>query len=150
MGVLLMPPQEIRKKNLLLLDAHISHIYNLIFIRLMTKNGIEVLAIPVKTSYILQTLDSTPFANFKTALNNSLIELLFKNVECKMTKQDFCVVFWPTWSKSIKPLVIHSGFQKTGVFPYNPAMIKCSALATSDVTDNLTQIQGKDCCRVNW
>ena len=38
--------KRLDRKNLLLLDAHKSHIYNLRFIRLMVKNNIEVLAIP--------------------------------------------------------------------------------------------------------
>ena len=116
----------------------------------MIKNGIEVLAIPAHTSHILQPLDSTPFANFKTAWNNSLIEYLFKNVGCKMSKQDFWVVFWPAWCKSMTTAAIQSGFRKTGIFPYNPGMIKHSALAPSAATDNVTQIEGKDCCGVNY
>ena len=65
-----------------------------------------------------------------------------------MTKQDFWVVFWLAWHKSMTTAVIQSGFQKTGVFPYNPGMIKHSALAPSTATDNVTQIEGKNCCGV--
>ena len=63
-----------------------------------------------------------------------------------MSKQDFWVVFWPAWCKSMTTAVIQSGFRKTGIFPYNPGMIKHSALAPPAATDNITQIEGKDCC----
>ena len=46
--------------------------------------------------------------------------------------------------------VIQSGFWKTGVFPYNPGMIKHSALVPSTATDNLMQIEGRNCCGVNY
>ena len=57
------------KKNLLLLDMHESHIYNIQFVGLMVCKNIEVMAIPSHTPHVLQPLDSTPFATFKTAWN---------------------------------------------------------------------------------
>ena len=118
--------------------------YNLCFIHLMVNNKIEVLAIPAHTSHILQPLDSTPFANFKTAWNSVLIEYLFMSVGCKMPKQDFWLIFWPAWKKLMKTAAIQSGFRRTGIFPINPKMIKRSDLAPSAATDNLAQIEGKD------
>ena len=56
------------KKNLLIVDGHKSHLYNLPFYEAMRANGIEVLTIPPHTSHVLQPLDNVPFAQFK---NNS-------------------------------------------------------------------------------
>ena len=50
------------KKNLLIVDGHKSHLYNLPFYEAMRANGIEVLTIPPHTSHVLQPLDSVPFA----------------------------------------------------------------------------------------
>ena len=86
---------RLKKKNLLLLDAHKSHIYNIDFVRLMVCNNIEVMAIPSHTWHVLQPLDSIPFTTFKTAWNTYLIEYLFTSVGCKIPKQDFWKVFWP-------------------------------------------------------
>ena len=77
------------RKHLLIPDAHKSHIYNLQFLKLMTSNNIEVLAIPGHPSYILQPLDSTPFTNFKMAWNANLSEYLFQNIEVGMPNSDF-------------------------------------------------------------
>ena len=44
---------RLKKKNLLLLDVHKSHIYNIAFVRLMVCNNIEVVAIPSHTSHVL-------------------------------------------------------------------------------------------------
>ena len=53
------------RKNLLIVDGHKSHLYNLPFYECMQANNIEVLTIPPHTSHILQPLDSAPFACFK-------------------------------------------------------------------------------------
>ena len=52
----------------------------------MVANKIEVLAIPGHTSHVLQPLDSTPFANFKTNWNINLKEYLFQNTGVGMPK----------------------------------------------------------------
>ena len=53
------------RKNLLIVDRHKSHSYNLPFYEAMRANGIEVLTIPPHTSHVLQPLDSVPFVQFK-------------------------------------------------------------------------------------
>ena len=67
---------RLKKKNLLLLDAHKSHVYNIAFVRLMVRNNIEVMAIPSHTSHILQPLDSTPFATFRDSMEHQLDRIL--------------------------------------------------------------------------
>ena len=53
------------RKNLLIVDGHKSHLYNLPFYELMRVNNIEVLTIPPHTSHLLQPLDSAPFGAFE-------------------------------------------------------------------------------------
>ena len=62
-----------------------------------------------------------------------------------MAKQDFWLIFWPAWKKLMKTAAIQSGFRRTGIFPINPEMIKRSDLAPSAATDNIAQIEDKDC-----
>ena len=103
-----------------------------------------MLAIPGHTSHILQPLDSTPFANFKTNWNIQLREYLFRNVGMAMPKHDFWIPFVPAWRKSLTVAAIQSGFQKTGIFPVNRNAIKISDLSPSGATDNLANLQGND------
>ena len=56
------------RKNLLIVDSHKSHLYNLPFYEAMQANGIEVLMMPPHMSHVLQPLDSIPFAHFKKKL----------------------------------------------------------------------------------
>ena len=140
--------QRLGKPHLLLLDAHKSHIYNRPFLLLMVANKIEVLAIPGHTSHVLQPLDSTPFANFKTNWNIQLREYLFQNIGMGMPKTDFWIPFVPAWRKSLTVATIKSGFHKTGIFPVNRKVIKISDFGSSGATDNLANFhnrQGKNC-----
>ena len=136
--------QRLGKPHLLLLDGHKSHIYNLPFLLLMVVNKIEVLAIPGHTSHILQPLDSTPFANFKTNWNIKLREYLFKNIGMEMPKHDFWISFFPAWRKSLTVAAIQSGFHKMGIFQVNRNVIKISDLGPSSATDNLANLQGNN------
>lgn len=132
------------KKNLLLLDAHKSHINNIQFLILMVCNNIEVMAIPSHTSHILQPLDSTPFVNFKTAWSTNMIKYSFTSVGCKIPKKDFWLVFWPTWKNSMTTAVLQSGFCKTFMFPINSNTINSLALGPSLAKDNVAHMQGKE------
>ena len=60
------------QKNLLIVDGHKSHLYNLPFYEAMISNNIEVLTIPPHTSHLLQALDSVPFAQFKKYWEHNL------------------------------------------------------------------------------
>ena len=49
------------KPNLLIIDGHKSHLYNLPFYEAIRDNNVEILMIPPHTSHILQPLDLFPF-----------------------------------------------------------------------------------------
>ena len=59
--------------NLLIIDFHKSHVYNMAFYDEMKENNIHVLAIPPHTSHLFQALDSTPFAEFKHCWQKSCL-----------------------------------------------------------------------------
>ena len=59
--------------NLLIVDGHKIHLYNLPFYEAMRANDIEVLTIPPHTAHILQPLDSIPFAQFKKHWEKNLM-----------------------------------------------------------------------------
>ena len=82
----------------------------------MVHNNIEVMAIPVHTSHVMQPLYSMPFANFKMNWNQNLIDYLFTSVDCNMPKQEFLIIIWPAWKKSMTTAIIKSGFNRTGIF----------------------------------
>ena len=54
------------KTNLLILDGHKSHFYDLPFYKAMRANNVEILTILPHTSHIIQPLDLVPFAQLKS------------------------------------------------------------------------------------
>ena len=62
------------KTNLLIIDGHKSHLYNLPFYEAMRANNIEILTILPHTSHLLQALDSVPFTQFKKHWESNLMK----------------------------------------------------------------------------
>ena len=40
-----------------------------------------------------------------------------------MSKRLFWSIFWPAWQKAVRYKTILSGFKKTGLYPFNPAIV---------------------------
>ena len=83
------------RKNLLGIDGHKSHLYNLPFYEAMWANGIEVLRIPPHTSHVLQPLDSIPFAQLKEN-GKRIFEDVTAHSGRSLNKVDFWEVFSPS------------------------------------------------------
>ena len=105
--------------NLLILDSQKLHIYNIAFYNEMKEHDIHVLAIPLHTSHLVQSLDSTAFAEFKCCWQKNLLNWLFNNKGLVLSKNSFFEVFWPSFQESMTVTKIQSGIRKTGVFPIN-------------------------------
>ena len=84
--------------HLLIIDSHKSHVYNVAFFDCMKANNVHVMAISPHTSHIVQALDSTPFAQFKTLWQWYLNELNTSTKAKALPKGSFSEVFEPAWS----------------------------------------------------
>ena len=63
------------KTNLLIIDGHKSHLYNLSLYEAMRANNIEILTILPHTSHLLQPLDSVLFAQFKKYWESNIVRI---------------------------------------------------------------------------
>ena len=97
------------QKNLLIVDRHKSHLYNLPFYEAMISYNIEVLKIPLHTSHLLQALDSVPFAQFKKYWENNLRRYNNSHSGCPLNKVDLWDVFIPSWNQVMEPKNIIAG-----------------------------------------
>ena len=123
------------RKNLLIVDGHKSHLYNLPFYEAMRANGIEILTIPLHTSHVLQPLDSIPFAQFKKNWEKNLRRYNIAHSGRSLNKVDFWEVFSPSWNQAMTTKNIMAGFRNMGIYPYDPLAIPPSSMASSEVTD---------------
>ena len=125
------------KTNLLIVDGHKSHLYNLPFYEAMT--------ILPYMSHIIQPLDLVPFAQFKKSWENHLMKYNTSHSGHALNKVDFWNVFVPAWNSSMCPKNIITGFRKTGIHPFNPQVIPAESLAPSLVTDRELAGNGEAC-----
>lgn len=130
------------RPNLLIIDGHKSHVYNLPFYTTMRDNNVEIITIPPHTSHVLQALDSVPFAQFKKLWEHYLRRYNTAHHGRSLSKIDFWDVFTPAWNGSMVPKNVLAGFRKTGIYPYNPDEIPVSAMAPSTVTE---KSNGENC-----
>ena len=102
----------------------------------MISNNIEVLTIPLHTSYLLQALDSVPFAQFKKYWENNLHRYNNSHSGRPLNKVDFlgCCSFHHG-NPAMVPKNIIGGFRRTGIYPFDPTAIPKTAMAPSLVTD---------------
>ena len=91
------------KTNLLIIDGHKSHLYNLPLYEAMRVNNIEILTIPPHTSHLLQPLDSVPFAQFKKYWESNLMKYNNTHSGWIVNKVNFWDVFVPSLNSSITP-----------------------------------------------
>ena len=128
----------LNRKQLLIIDSHKSHVYNIASFDLMKEHDISVLAIPPQASHIVQALDSTPFANFKRYWQAALVEWNNAHKGAILDKPSFFQVFWPAFNRSMTVAAIQSGFRKTGIYPVNFEAIDKAKFTPAQVTDSKT------------
>ena len=104
------------RKNLLIVDGHKSHLYNLPFYEAMRANSIEVLTIPPHMSHVLQPLDSVPFAQLKKNWEKNLRRYNIAHSGRTLNKVDFWEVFSPSWNQAMTMKNIMAGFRNMGIY----------------------------------
>ena len=111
------------RRRLLLVDGHSSHI-NMKFIDYCDAHRILLLILPPHSMHRLQPLDVSLFAPSANYYTQGLNQLLANSLGMvSMSKRAFWSVFWPAWQRAFSLENIESGFENTGVFPYNPSVV---------------------------
>jgi len=122
------------RKILLILDNHESHI-SLQAIEMARANGVVMLTIPPHTSHRLQPLDRTVFGPFKTAYNMAMDAWLRSNPGKTVTIYDIPELVKQAQHSAMTPRNIVSGFESTGICPYNRELFTEIDFAPANVTD---------------
>ena len=124
-----------QQKNLLLLDMHKSHLFNIKFMKLMQEHNIEVCSFPPHCTHVLQPLDDVPFARFKSMYNTALLDLNYKLAGRKMSKPQMFRMLVPTFTAAMSHDAIVRGFKNTGIYPVDPSAAKLQRTGPSIVYD---------------
>ena len=122
------------RKVLLILDNHESHI-SLHAIELARANGTVMLTIPPHTSHRLQPLDKTVFGPFKSSYNRSMDGWLRSNPGKTVTIYEIPSLVKEAQLSAMTTRNILSGFQHTGIFPFNRELFTEADFAPATPTD---------------
>jgi hypothetical protein len=111
------------RRCLLIVDGHSSYV-NLKFINKCDNLRILLLILPSHSTHHLQPLDVSLFALLAIYYINGLNKLMFNSLGMvNMSKRAFWSVFFPAWQQAFSEKNINSGFEKTGIWPYNPSLV---------------------------
>lgn len=85
------------------------------------------------TSNRLQPLDVSVFAPFKTYLATEMDHWLTNHPDSRITEYDMTPIIKSALIKSFTPVNIMKGFEKTGIYPYNPDVFQESDFEVAEI-----------------
>lgn len=119
---------------LLLLDNHESHI-SVEGIQFAKDNGVHLLSFPPHCSHRLQPLDCTVYFPLKRYFDAQSDIWCNAHPGRPMQALDIPAVCAPAFKLAMTPANIQSGFEVTGIYPFNRHRIPDDAFLPSSVTD---------------
>ena len=119
---------------LLILDNHESHL-SIEGLDFCKANGIVVLSLPPHCSHKLQPLDRTVYGPLKKAVNSQCDNWMTTNPGRAMTIHDIPKIVKIALLRAVTHQNIVSGFECTGIFPFNPDVFHEYEFLPSSVTD---------------
>lgn len=102
------------------------------------KFAIKLFCLPSNTTHELQPMDKSVFRSFEYYWDEEVLKYWSVHEDRKITTQRFGILFSKAGDKAATPTNIKSGFEATGIFPFNPARILEEAYAPSIPTCNST------------
>ncbi|KAF2228338.1 DDE-domain-containing protein, partial [Viridothelium virens] len=112
-----------RDIRLLIIDGHGSHIDSA-FLDFCDTHQILVGVFPPHSTHRLQPLDVSLFSPLAIYYSQNLDNWIMKSQGLtRLQKSDFFMLFWPAFEKAFSVSNIESGWQKTGLHPFNPAIV---------------------------
>jgi hypothetical protein len=111
------------RPHVLLIDSAGPHIDYRTF-RHAKDNGIEIYRLPRNSTHLLQPLDNGVFGTVKSEWYASVRDFVRRFPSKKVTKETFCSVLRPAWTKGISQVGVIASFRKTGMFPVDRTVIQ--------------------------
>jgi hypothetical protein len=112
-----------RDWRLLIVDGHGSHI-NMRFIDYCHLHRILLAVYPPHSTHRLQPLDVSLFSPLATFYSQELDQFsLDSEGLTRLTKRDFFRLFWAAYKKAFIAKNIQSGWQRTGLYPFEPYVV---------------------------
>ena len=128
---------------MLLTDGHKSHL-TLEVVDLCIKNKVILFCLPPHTTHALQPLDVALFKSLKDNFSKTVRALSFTKKNFIVTKKEFSRVVKSPFEKAFSIPNIKVGFQKCGIYPFNPDVVPKSKMDPSNVHRSLLSPSATD------
>lgn len=93
-------------------------------IRIASEQQIIIFVLPPNTTHLTQPLDKGPFYPLKLAWKEVCHDYIVKNPGKCITRYEFSQLFSQAWSKAMTIRNVISGFETTGICPFNRKAIR--------------------------
>ena len=121
--------------HLLLLDGHVSH-KSLPLIESARQNGVILVCFPPHTTHALQPLDCVFFGPLKRYYHEACENFMLHNAGKRITNYDISTIFNTAYVSAATLDKCVTGFNCTGIYPFNRNRIPDYRYAPSATTDN--------------
>lgn len=119
---------------LVIMDNHETHI-TIDVVTEARKSGVHLLTMPPHCSHRLQPLDVGVYSPFKTHYNVAANNWMLNNPGKTLTIYNVAEIAGIAFNNAMSRKNILSGFQKTGIFPFNDEIFTDDDFLCSSVTD---------------
>jgi len=123
--------------HLLLLDGHVSH-KSLPLIESARQNGVILVCFPPHTTHALQPLDCVFYGPLKRYYQEACESFMLHNAGKRITDYDIAAIFNTAYVSAATLDKCVSGFNCTGIYPFNRNRIQEYRYAPSATTDTVT------------
>lgn len=115
---------------ILLFDGHKSHV-TVPVILWAKQHNVVLFVLPAHTSHILQPLDVGCFGPLQRIYNSECHKFLRNSPASQITRFNVCALVCSAYSPALSVTNLRLAFKKTGIFPFNPAVIDDFQVAPS-------------------
>jgi len=105
------------EKNLVILDGHSTHVYNLAFIDLMIQNNVDLISLVPHSTHDSQPWDKFLARAVKVYWSPELRLWSYKKKGRRLPKTKFFSIFVKVWDMAMKKHRILSSWRVTGLYP---------------------------------
>jgi hypothetical protein len=108
-------------RYLLITDGHSSHI-TARFIAYCITSKIDLFLLPLYLSHKTQPFDLSIFGPLKTVINLE-VDRIFRQSTMRLLRIEWTSAYIKARARCFKPSSTKSGFQKAGIYPFNPKIL---------------------------
>ncbi|KAJ8964067.1 hypothetical protein NQ314_005150, partial [Rhamnusium bicolor] len=124
--------------SLLVYDNHESHL-SITALNIAKENGVIILTLPPHCSHKMQPLDINVFYSFKSHFNSAVDTWMNRNPALTVSIYETGGFVSIAHDRSMNPKNIKSGFQKSGIFPFDDGIFTDDDFLPCSVTDRPMQ-----------